>query len=41
MGKIGLSKYIKLETLKEIAYPKLKEKPSHENNVEALNEVFN
>jgi len=40
MARVGLSKYIKLETLQDILTKPAKQKPSHSNNLESLREVF-
>jgi len=41
MARMGLSKMLKYKTIEEILYKKPKPKPSHKNNIQALNEVFN
>ena len=41
MARYGLSKHIKFESLQDILFKELIEKPTHENNIKALEDSFN
>ena len=40
MARIGLGRMLKHKIIEEILYPPKKKKPSHKNNLEALEATF-